>query len=320
MMMKHPSTINKNSLLSPSKLPYFLLIALFTFIAHFPLETQSYFTPHFVWSAVNKTLEEDRLTIVDTNNEKLKIKSCTKVVLFNNGSEEYVTGNDSKTFIHTKAILVDVTSLNFATWNVLQEVESRINETNPGTCVPCIVVVSLVNVDAMEGALYKNKPIDQLIQDEKQIQDYKLNLSMQFTQLLQFKTPIQARHLVLVRLVKTKEELTKCHGKKYTKYPRRLVSIWEQVLFDHFKEARVIQGATASGNSETILTSGKESGIWVWMCEEIIRRLDLLDRCKQHEEPEHKCQEWEKNNSLSTAENVVKMRDRQQCGVYRPRT
>lgn len=281
------------------------------------------FSPSFVWSAVNKSLEDDRLAVVDANNEKVRIKGCARVVLYNKGSEQYVKSNQSGQGF----LFVDAGHPNFSTPELVDKVKERIDKINQGYCVPCIVLISLVNVTASQEeqaylrSIDQGASLEQVKRLEAQIQDYKLALSQQLTLLLQYKTPITARHLILVRLVEKKEELTKCHGKKYTRYPRRLVSIWEQVLYDHFREARVIQGALeeeGSDHQNKMLMSGKESGVWVWMCEEIIRRLEKRERCEglQGEEEKEECFKLLVNQTTA----MVDMGSREQCKMYRARS
>lgn len=308
---------------SSSKYIYALICITFLLkLSIFPSAVSEY-TPQFVWSAVNKSLEEDRLQIVDANNEKVRIKGCVRVALYNHGSEQYIHSNHSG----DGYVFVNATFDNFSTQQVMEEVKTRINQINHGTCVPCIVIISLVNVSSTQQEKFYRDVLPQhlhtktLDNDLKQIEDYKLAVSNQFTKLLQYKTPIQARHLILVRIVQKTDELTKCHGKKYTRYPRRLVSIWEQVLFDHFREARVIQGAletSPEGNPNKMLMSGKESGIWVWMCEEIIQRLELQESCELYQNPTERDRCIKDYANMTTAK--VDMADLQQCGMYRARS
>lgn len=258
------------------------MVILMVTLGQLALETSCVFSPSFVWSTINKSLEEDRLSIVDSNNEKVHVRGCVRVVLYNHGSEQFRL-NDTGSGSEEKLVWVNATHPNFSTPDVVEKVRDKIDAINPGICVPCIVLISLVNVSSSQEekeymAMGQLRDPQEVKNKEKMIQDYKLAVSTQLLLLLQWKTPIQARHLILVRLVETKEELTKDHGKKYTRYPTRLISIWEQVLFDHFREARVIQGAleqTDGNGGNKVLISGKESGIWVWMCEEIVRRLKM---------------------------------------------
>lgn len=306
------------------KMSVISIVILIVTLVQLPLETICVFSPSFVWSAINKSLEDDRLSIVDSNNEKVRVRGCVRVVLYNHGSEHFRL-NDTGSGSEEDLLWVNVTHSNFSTPDVLKNVRGRIDAINPGICVPCIVVISLVNVSSSQEereykALGELRNAKEVEMKEELIQAHKLAMSTQLMLLLQWKTPIQARHLIFVRLVDSKEELTKDHGKKYTRYPTRLISIWEQVLFDHFREARVIQGVVEKGDGgNKVLISGKESGIWVWMCEEIVRRLKMQDGCEEKrrtgggEEEKERCK-----RDLTTG--GVRMGDREKCGMYRARS
>jgi len=89
--------------------------------------------------------------------------------------------------------------------------------------IPCITVISLVNYSTDPFL----QPVDYNLEQEEKYQEYKLTLSQQFTEILQFQTPISRRHLILIRLADHPKELYTCSKKAH--FPRRLIPLWEQV-------------------------------------------------------------------------------------------
>jgi hypothetical protein len=249
--------------------------------------------PEQLWIAINTSLVNPT--------EKLHTRECVKIVLHNEDAQMYVNSN----WTGQDALIINIDGNQpdgFMTDELVAEVRRRVRKnTQHNKCQPCMLVLSLVNTSnqvQMVGT-----------ESEETLDEVKLKQSYQMAKLLQFRTSIHQRYLVLVRFGHSPDEFGQCIKKwPYLKYPRRLVPIWEQVLFDYFKDARVLLAVTGVST----VTTRKEEGNFIWLCDEVVKRLDEEDKCKAN--MTETCKEQMAQGNFSTA--IINMTS---CTSYNPR-
>lgn len=212
--------------------------------------------------------------------EKVDKKECIKVILYNSVTERYVLNKTSGAeWYSTKndefiPINIDVgypNNHNFMSFELLEKVHVKTNETIQKAIgkriLHCFLLLSLVNTTQQAKEMER--------MNGTEMQEKKLQLSLEITKLLQFKSPVYQRTLVLVRFGERSEEFGNCRKTIYQKYPRRLVPLWEQVLLDFFP----ITVAVHAVSNDKVVQTRREEGNLLWMCDDIIERIQAEESC-----------------------------------------
>jgi len=242
--------------------------------------------PEPLWTAINETLNNLKL-----NQVPYKCGHCVKVILYNEDAKLYA--NQSLFGVNFTAININSNAPDgFISQDFVDYVRNETMKQRDLTkSQPCIIVISLVNT--------KKEAKDE--ESETKAEDLdakKWNWSLQLAKMLQFRMPLRSRYLLLVRFASSPDEFGHCrkNNQPYLKYPRRLVPIWEQVLFDYFSEAKVL---LAVDGMKTVPTK-KEEADFIWLCEEIMNLLDKEDQCKAN--MTEACKEQMANGKFSTVD------------------
>jgi hypothetical protein len=212
--------------------------------------------PDYLWIAINSTLATERL----------ERKQCTKIILYNQQVEEYAIGN----FSGDDFIVINIED-GFINQDTLTKVQASIKQTIVKSInrriLHCILIVSIVNTSSETQQLEKSSL--------EEVQRRKFDYTLQMANLLQFKTPVNQRILILVRFGESQKDFGQCKKSIYQKYPRRLVPIWEQVLFDFFPYARAVHAV----RTEKLVQTRREESNYLWMCDDIIEKILAEENC-----------------------------------------
>ena len=307
-------------------------------------------SPKFLWTAINMTLVENKIPW-----------HCPKLVFHSNDSAAATSfgspafGSEYAGFVSNIFVCVTPEVDNEQEWEyaeqqlhlaALKQIHEKLD--------PCLVVISFVfnstndvtlllnpvnvgnelqanasvsdlwyqdqedplEVDSDTDSVHHSYSLDHNMFSSKSSMKYKLRHRV--ADLLQYSTPVKARHLMLARLSMDMSDLRYCT--RAAKYPVRLVPEWEMVLFDFFSEAHVIQGLFYDDKPPYVKV-GKELGKWKWLCEDVIRRLELERQCRMNHDclrelnPEY----YEKKMWMSPPSGIKKRNDVSCKHGYRPR-
>lgn len=183
-----------------------------------------------LWKAIEKAISL----------EKVDKRECTRIILYNTAAERYVLDGN---ITESKYIFVKIDfDSSFASTDILDQVQRTTNDTIKKAIdkrsMHCFLAISMVNTsqEVVDMESQRMSPTE--------MQEKKLGYSLELIKLLQFKSPVNQRSLILVRYGNSSTDFGQCRKSIYQRYPVRLVPLWEQALFDFFPSALAIHAVS----------------------------------------------------------------------------